>query len=316
LLWYSNKAPIIERKYSKSILRYFKVGPHIGLTINPYQGCHHRCGYCYATYKWAPDFYDKVYGKINAPEILESELNKLKNTPILPVMISSATDAYQYAEAKFGITKRCIEVLQQYQIPFYVFTKSLLIERDLDLFRNYKNKCFIVWSVTTNDEKIKRIIEPGTPPIARIFDTIKKFVDSGIKCCINIDPIIPFITDTEEHIESLVNKCQQLQVGHISGSILRLRYDIWNRIKEILEIFGILWTVKEYERIYGFQEPFLHENNLSANKAYTDKVVNNLKDQISKRNLVFGIDEIIDQISDLTKEYTISLKQHQISDFV
>jgi len=220
-------------------------------------------------------------------------------------MISSATDAYQYAEAKFGITKRCIEVLQQYQIPFYVFTKSSLIERDLDLFRNYKNKCFIVWSGATNDEKIKRIIEPGTPPIARIFDTIKKFVDSGIKCCINIDPIIPFITDTEEHIESLVNKCQQLQVEHISGSILRLRYDIWNRIKEILEIFGILWTVKEYERIYGFQEPFLHEKNLSANKAYTDKVVNNLKDQISKRNLVFGIDEIIDQISHLTQDYTI-----------
>jgi DNA repair photolyase len=315
-LWYSNKAPIIERKYSKSILRYFKVGRHIGLTINPYQGCHHRCGYCYATYKWAPDFYNKAYGKINAPEILESELNKLKNAQILPVMISSATDSYQYAEAKFGITKRCIEVLQQYQVPFYVFTKSSLIERDLDLFRNYKNKCFIVWSVTTIDEKIKRIIEPGTPPIARIFDSIKKFVDSGIKCCINMEPIIPFITDTEEHIESFVNNCQQLHLRHISGSILRLRYDIWNRIREILEIFGILWTIKEYERIYGFQEPFLHKNNLSANKGYTDKVVNNLKDEISKRNLVFGIDELIDQISELTLDYTISLKQQQISDFV
>lgn len=124
---------------------------------------------------------------------------------MLPVMISSATDAYQFAEAKFGITKRCIQVLQQFQIPFYVFTKSSLIERDLNLFRNYNSSCFIVWSITTIDEKIKRIIEPGTPPTTRVFETIMKFADSGIKCCVNIDPIIPFITDSEEHLTSIVD---------------------------------------------------------------------------------------------------------------
>jgi DNA repair photolyase len=314
-LWYSEKAPTIEQKYSKSILRYFKVGSHIGLTINPYQGCHHRCGYCYATYKWSPDFYDKIYGKINAPEILESELNRWKNASILPVMISSATDAYQYAEAKFGITKRCIQVLQQYQIPFYVFTKSSLIERDLDLFRNYNDNCFIVWSITTVDEKIKRIIEPGTPPTTRIFDTIRKFVDSGINCCVNIDPIIPFITDSQEHIRSIINKCEEFGLRYISGSVLRLRHDIWTRIKEILELFGILEVIREYERIYGFQEPFFHENNLGASKTYTDKVISKVKNEISKKDIVFGFNELIEQITPLRKSYPISFKQCRISEF-
>jgi DNA repair photolyase len=315
-LWYSDRAPTIERKYSKSILRYFKVGSHIGMTINPYQGCHHRCGYCYATYKWSPDFYDKIYGKINAPEILESELNRWKNTSMLPVMISSATDAYQFAEAKFGITKRCIQVLQQFQIPFYVFTKSSLIERDLNLFRNYSSNCFIVWSITTTDEKIKRIIEPGTPPTTRVFKTIMKFVDSGIKCCVNIDPIIPFITDSEEHIASIVDKCQQVGIRYISGSVLRLRHDIWVRIKEILELFGISWTIEEYERIYGFQEPFMHDNNQSANKTYIDKVLDNLKYEVSTRNIVFGFSELIEQLTKVKQEYTISSKQCRISEFV
>jgi DNA repair photolyase len=314
-LWYSEKAPKIERKYSKSILRYFKFGSHIGLTINPYQGCHHRCGYCYATYKWSPDFYDKIYGKINAPEILESELKRWKNVSILPVMISSATDAYQYAEAKFGITKRCIQVLQQYQIPFYVFTKSSLIERDLDLFRNYNDNCFIVWSITTVDEKIKRIIEPGTPPTTRIFDTIRKFVDSGINCCVNIDPIIPFITDSQEHIRSIINKCEEFGLRYISGSVLRLRHDIWTRIKEILELFGILEVIREYERIYGFQEPFFHENNLGASKTYTDKVISKVKNEISKKDIVFGFNELIEQITPLRKSYPISFKQCRISEF-
>ena len=315
-MWYSNKAPTIGRKYSKSILRYFKVGSHVGMTINPYQGCHHRCGYCYATYKWSPDFYDKIYGKINAPEILESELNKWKNISMLPVMISSATDAYQFAEAKYGITNKCIKVLQQFQIPFYVFTKSCLIERDLNLFRNYNSNCFIVWSITTIDENIKRIMEPGTPPTRRVFETIKKFVVSGINCCVNIDSIIPFVTDSELHIRSIVEMCHKLGIRYISGSILRLRSDIWVRIRDILEILGRSWSIEEYERIFGFQEPFVNDNNLSANTIYSDKVITFLKDELSRRNIVFGFDKLIECITNTKSEYAISTKQCRISEFV
>ena len=69
-MWYTNKIPTFEVKYSKSIIRQFKIGKEIGLTINPYQGCDHRCGYCSAMYKWSPDFYDKIYGKANATKVL------------------------------------------------------------------------------------------------------------------------------------------------------------------------------------------------------------------------------------------------------
>ena len=286
------------------------------MTINPYQGCHHRCGYCYATYKWSPDFYDKIYGKINAPDILESELNKWKNIALLPVMISSATDAYQFAEAKFGITKKCIQVLQQFQIPFYVFTKSCLIERDLNLFSSYNTRCFIVWSITTVDEKIKRIIEPGTPPTTRVFETIKKFLDCGIKCCVNIDPIIPFVTDNEEHIRSIIDLCHQFGIRYISASILRLRDDIWTRIRDILELLGVSWSIEEYERIFGFQEPLINDNNLSSLTTYSDNVMNGLKNELSKRNIEFGFDKLIENISNKKSEYVISTKQSRISEFV
>ncbi len=247
--------------------------------------------------------------------MLETELNRWGKKSILPVMISSATDAYQYAEARFGITKRCIQTLQQYQIPFYVFTKSTLILRDLDLFRNYSDNCFIVWSITTADEKIRRVLEPGTPPTTKIFDTIKRFVDSGIKCCVNIDPIIPFITDNEDHIQSIVDKCQQLGIKRVCGSILRLRRDIWIRIKQILQLFGLSWITKEYEIIYGFQEPFLDKYNLSANTTYTDNVVNNLKAEISKKNILYGFNELIQQITESRYTYVTS-KQLKLSDFV
>lgn len=286
------------------------------MTINPYQGCHHRCGYCYATYKWSPDFYDRIYGKINAPQILESELNKWKNISMLPVMISSATDAYQFAEAKYCITKKCIKVLQQFQIPFYVFTKSCLIERDLNLFCNYNSNCFIVWSITTIDENIKRLIEPGTPPTRRVFETIKKFLDSGINCCVNIDPIIPFVTDSEEHMRLIVDMCHKLGIRYISGSVLRLRRDIWTRIREILQLLGISWSIEEYGRIFGFQEPLMNDNNLNACTIYIDNVINFLKDELSRKNIVFGFDKLIELITKTKSDYAISIKQCRISEFI
>src|SRR6478672_13158154 len=130
-LWYNlNKTPEFELKESKMILHPFAVRDYEGLTINPYQGCQHRCGYCYATYEWSPEFYDKIYAKSNSPEILESQLKDSKSKVLEPVMISSATDAYQPAELKFELTRKCIKILQKYNIPYYVFTKSTLISRD------------------------------------------------------------------------------------------------------------------------------------------------------------------------------------------
>src|SRR5215218_6870219 len=66
------------------------------------------------------------------------------------------------------------------QCTYYVFTKSTMIERDLELHRQYRHNCLVVWSVTTCDEKIRRIVEPGTPPASRIFKVIKKFAEAGL----------------------------------------------------------------------------------------------------------------------------------------
>jgi DNA repair photolyase len=159
-----------------------------GHTLNLYQGCQHRCGYCYATYVWSPEFYDKIYAKNNAPEILENQLKAWKSKPMEPVMISSATDAYQPAELKFGLTRKCVKVLQKYNIPYYVFTKSTLISRDLELHKLYRDNCFVVWSITTCDESIKRTIEPATPPASAMFEAIKKFSDAVVRCTVNIEP--------------------------------------------------------------------------------------------------------------------------------
>jgi DNA repair photolyase len=268
-VWYSRGAPEFEVKKSKSILHPFIVRQYQGLTINPYQGCHHRCGYCYATYEWSPEFYDKIYSKSNAPEILENQLKSWKSETIEPVMVSSATDAYQPAELKFELTRKCIKVLQKYTVPYYVFTKSTMIFRDLELHKQYKDNCFIVWSITTCDEKIRRIIEPGTPPTYTMFTVIKEFMYAGIRCGINIDPIIPLITDSSENIESIIDNCLRAGVRYVFGAILRLRVDIWERMKTILKLLNMTDRIGEYYKIFHFTEPLRSGYNIAADQYYS-----------------------------------------------
>jgi DNA repair photolyase len=284
-LWHSGSGAVLEEKKSKSIIHPFIVKGYNGLTINPYQGCSHRCAYCYATYEWSPEFYDKIYAKNNAPEVLEKELAAWKSDTVIPVMISSATDAYQPAELRFELTRRCVQVLQKYNVPYYVFTKSAIIERDFELHRQYRHNCFLVWSVTTPDEKIRRIVEPGTAPASRIFKVIKKFAEAGSCCGVNIDPIMPLVTDSEQHLEGLVRACREAGVRHVFGAPLRLRSDIWQRMKLVLRLLEVPDGIKRYREIYGFEEP-LRSTYVTADARYMKKIGTKLESIIKRNGLI------------------------------
>lgn len=293
-LWYDNKGPDFLTKNSRSIIHPFIVKGYKGLTINPYQGCQHRCGYCYATYEWSPQFYDKVYAKSNAAEVLENQLKSWKSETIEPVMVSSATDPYQPAELRYGLTRKCIEILQEYDVPYYIFTKSTIIVRDLSLHQRYKDNCFLVWSITTCNEKIRRIIEPGTPPADHMFSIISKFIDAGINCGVNIDPIIPLVTDSEEEIESILSRCSRSGVRYVFGAVLRLRADIWERIQTILELLHVDDGIEFYKkRIYQFTEPLEPSYNIAANASYSTKVLQNLANKVLQRGMVFDFPNFI-----------------------
>ncbi len=55
---------------------------------------------------------------------------------------------------------------------------------------------------------------------------IKKFSDAGIRCTVNIDPIIPLITDSSNDIESILDNCHSAGVRYVVSATLRLRADI------------------------------------------------------------------------------------------
>jgi DNA repair photolyase len=171
--------------------------PGARYSLNPYVGCSHGCIYCYATFmmrytghteKWG-SFVDK---KINAPSVLRRELKRAGKGR---VMVSSVTDPYQPAEAEEGLTRQCLKALFDYRFPVDVLTKSPLVLRDMDLLREFSDLDVGI-TVTTDDERMREIFEPGAPSISeriRALGTLKK---NGIRTYAFIGPVLPMDPDS------------------------------------------------------------------------------------------------------------------------
>lgn len=285
--WYSRDAPEIRTKMSKSVLHRFVTKEPEGLTLNPYIGCQHRCVYCYATYEWSPEFYDTVYAKLNSPEVLEREVKKWREKEIEPVMFSSATDCYQQIESILGLTRSCVEELQKQGVPYLIITKSSSIMRDLELHARYRDKCAIVWSLTTLDEKTKHLIEPYTSTAKNILRTINRFSSKGVICGVNIDPIIPCITDSYAMLKELVDQCADNGARFISAGMLRLRSDIWSRMKSFMLSINRNDIVKKFEKIY-FDNMVKSSSYILPDRSYSEPIIEFVKKCVGRRDVTFG----------------------------
>lgn len=153
---------------------------------------------------------------------------------------------------------------------------------------------FLVWSITTCNEKIRRLVEPGTPPASTIFSAIRKFSDAGVCCGVNIDPILPLITDTEEEIDMILDECKRSNVKCAFGAFLRLRSDIWQRMKIILKLLELDAGIAEYmKKIYQFTEPVTPGYNLSVNENYSQGLLAKLEEKIVKKGILYDFPEFI-----------------------
>jgi DNA repair photolyase len=127
-----------------------------------------------------------------------------------------------------------------------------------------------------------------------MFSIISKFTDAGINCGVNIDPIIPLVTDSEEEVESILNNCNRSGVRYVFGAPLRLRADILERIQTILELLHVVDGIEVYKKgIYQFRGPLKLGYNIAANASYSSKVIQNLANQVLERGMIFDFPNFV-----------------------
>jgi DNA repair photolyase len=180
--------------------------------INPYRGCEFACKYCYARYthefmemRDGLDFERKIYVKKHSAWLLRQELKQVRAGQ--SIAIGTATDPYQPAERRFGITRALMEEFARHEgLSLGLVTKSDLIVRDIDLLQQIsaRNRLSIHVTITTTDTNLARILEPRAPRPDLRFSAVKKLVAAGISTSVNCAPILPGITDSPKDLESVV----------------------------------------------------------------------------------------------------------------
>jgi DNA repair photolyase len=180
---------MVKEIRAKSILSPSRIYPWV---INPYTGCQHGCSYCYARFMKRVTGHREPWGgfvdvKINAPDLLRVEIQKKKRGR---VWVSGVCDPYQPLEAKYQLTRQCLEILVQHEWPVIIQTRSPLVLRDMDIIRDARD-FEVGLSVTTADDNIRKLFEPDAPPIPDRIQALEELHNAGIRTYAMIAPVLP-----------------------------------------------------------------------------------------------------------------------------
>jgi len=181
--------------------------------------------------------------KINAPDLLRREITRKKPGK---VWISGVCDPYQPLEAKYLLTRQCLEILAQNNWPVVVQTRSPLVLRDIDILKAGRD-FEVGLSVTTADESIRKLFEPGAPPIKDRIMALDELHKAGIRTYAMIAPMLP-------GAEGLA----KILAGKIDYVILdRMNYNHAN------------WVYRKYGLEDKMTDDFFYRTRRELNSAFT-----------------------------------------------
>ncbi|BCT75802.1 radical SAM protein [Sinomonas cyclohexanicum] len=220
-------------------------------TVNPYRGCSHACVYCFArnTHTYLDldaglDFDQQLVVKVNVGEVLRAEVSK-PSWKREHVALGTNTDPYQRAEGRYALMPGIIRALADSGTPFSILTKGTLLARDLPLLKAAAAHVPVGAgiSLAVLDPALQSALEPGTPSPAARLHLVSRLRDAGLPCGVMAMPILPWLTDSEEHLDALMAKLAAAGATGVTVGALHLR-------PGTREWF-MSWLAREHPRLVG-----------------------------------------------------------------
>lgn len=200
-------------------------------TVNAYRGCSHACRYCFArpTHEYLDfdsgnDFDRELVVKTNVAEVLRRELFRRSWTRDA-VALGTNTDPYQRAEGRYALMPGIIAALTDSGTPFSILTKGTLLRRDLPLIVDAGARVgvSVAVSLAMLDPDLHRSVEPGTPTPAARLELISAITQAGLDCHVMVAPVLPYLTDSEAHLEALLSRIAAAGATSVTVFGLHLR---------------------------------------------------------------------------------------------
>lgn len=266
--------------------------------MNIYRGCTHGCIYCDSRsrcYGFTHEFED-IEVKINAPQLLERALKSKRKRCMIGT--GAMCDPYLHIEESLKLTRKCLELIDQYEYGVAVQTKSTRVLRDMDLLKsiNDKSKAVVQMTMTTYDETLCKILEPNVSTTKERFKALLQFKEAGIPSIVWLTPILPFINDTEENIRGILEYCVKAGVKGIIcfGMGVTLRDGDREYFYKALDKH-FPGVKNKYIRTYGNAYDILSPNN--------EKLWEIFKEVCVKNGMMYQIKECFQYLHEFPQKY-------------
>ncbi len=279
--------------------------------MNIYRGCTHGCIYCDARSTCYQVHLDREFEdievKANAAELLEQALKKKRKKCMIGT--GGMSDPYLQVEVQRNITRNCLLLIEEYGFGVAIQTKSDLILRDLDILKRIhkKTKCVVQMTLTTFDEELCKVIEPNVCTTRKRAEVLNVMRDEGIPTICWMTPILPFINDTKENMEGIVNYCKKAKC-----------YGIMQ--------FGIGLTLRDGDRQYfykkldqyfpGMKEKYIKNfgNAYELPSPNSNMLMEILKEESNKAGMVNNANQLFAYMSQFEDKQVG--KQMSLADFI
>ena len=171
------------------------------------RGCTHNCTYCYAkSYLSVRKYWNEPMPfPIDISEIRHifatvfetGKRHKLRSflEKRIPLRIGSMSDSFMWLDKKYKVTQELLKILKFYDYPYLVFTRSDLVADDEYLKLMDPSLASIQMSISSINEEMTRIIEPGAPPPSRRLAALQKLAKEGFWTTVRINPLFPIYPD-------------------------------------------------------------------------------------------------------------------------
>lgn len=267
--------------------------------MNIYRGCSHGCIYCDSRskcYGFTHPFED-IEVKQNAPELLENALKSKRRRCMIAT--GAMSDPYMHCEEKLRMTRKCLKIINKYGFGLAIQTKSDRILEDIDLLDaiNKNAKCVVQMTLTTYDDRLCSLIEPNVCNTKRRIEVLERMRDRGIPTVVWLSPILPFINDTKENIESIIRECVRVDVKGII-------------------CFGMGMTLREGDREYyydaldkhfsGIKQKYIKTYGNAYELASPDSrsLMRLFRDMCQKNGIMYRPDECFEYMKTLPDRYS------------
>jgi DNA repair photolyase len=218
--------------------------------VDPYQNCEFGCHYCDSSSE------NTIYVKTNVVEILNKELKYIENGRII---LGSVHDPYQDAEKKYKLTQAVLEILQQYNFPCHILTKSPLILRDIDILSELD--CMVTISISSLNNRVVHTFEPKVPSPNERLQTVQTLRTHGITTGLALIPMLPYIVDGE--LEEIVKAAHSVNAQYLLHKHLELKGDQERLYKNLIEAH-YPYLLPKYDALY--------ENDFNPRKTYIQEL--------------------------------------------